>query len=150
NRSPEQPHHRTPDELLPRPAPALELVAQPLVVGLEDVGNIFGVELLRRRREADEIGEQHGDDLALLDHSRSVRRRHGGKKTCPASVVRSIGSQVFAPPPPLGVLSPARARGVLAIAAVVALGIAGFALALALWTAQPSPAASFQGDITAR
>jgi hypothetical protein len=46
NRSTEQRHHRVADELLDRPAPALELVAQPLVVRPEDAGHVLGVELL--------------------------------------------------------------------------------------------------------
>jgi hypothetical protein len=54
------------DELLDRPAPALELAAQPLVVGAEDRGDVFGVEGLRPGCEADEVGEEDGHDLALL------------------------------------------------------------------------------------
>src|SRR5262249_45297956 len=65
NRSTEQRHHGVADELLHRSAPALELVAKPLVVRAQDAGDVLGVELLRRRRETDEIGEEDGDDLAL-------------------------------------------------------------------------------------
>ena len=74
NRSTEQRHHRVPDELLDRPAPPLQLDAQALVVRAQDLGDVLGIELLRGRGEADEIGEEDGDDFPFA-HGESVRRR---------------------------------------------------------------------------
>ena len=48
------------------PPQPLELRAQPQVVRLEHGAHVLGVELLGPRREADEVGEEDGDDLALL------------------------------------------------------------------------------------
>ena len=62
----EERHHRVADELLDRPAAPLELRAQPRVVRLEHGAHVLGVELLGPRREADEVGEEDGHDLALL------------------------------------------------------------------------------------
>ena len=45
---------------------ALELDAQARVVRAEYGTNVLGVELLRRRREPDQVAEEDGDDLALL------------------------------------------------------------------------------------
>ena len=73
-------HHRVADELLDRAAEALELVAQAGVVGREQRPHVLGVELLGARGEADEVGEEDGDDLALLaagESSRRERRRTG-------------------------------------------------------------------------
>ena len=75
HRRAEERHHRIADELLHRSAPALELVAQPLVVGPQDRLHVLRIQLLGLRREADEVGEQDGDDLALsagFAHPRSV------------------------------------------------------------------------------
>ena len=62
----EQRHHGVADELLDRPAAALELGAQTRVVRLEDGAHVLWVELLGARGEADEVGEEDGHDLALL------------------------------------------------------------------------------------
>ena len=72
----EERHHRVADELLDRAAERLELAAQPLVVGAEDRLDVLRVERLRMGREADEVGEDDGDDLALAAcHGPSLRRR---------------------------------------------------------------------------
>jgi hypothetical protein len=65
DRRAEQRHHGVADELLDRPAPALELVAQPLVVRLQDGLDVLRVEPLSAGREADQVGEEHGHDLPL-------------------------------------------------------------------------------------
>jgi hypothetical protein len=65
DRRTEQRHHRVADELLHRPASALELVTQALVVRREDSLDVLRIEPLGRRREADEVGEEDADDLAL-------------------------------------------------------------------------------------
>ena len=64
-------HHRVADELLDGAAVALELLAHVRVVAAELGRDVLGVELLGPRREADQVGEQDGDDLAL-----SPSRRH--------------------------------------------------------------------------
>ena len=69
--------HRVADELLDGAAPALELGAQPLVVRAQERVDVLGVELLGARREADQVGEEDGDDLALpagLGHGPSLGR----------------------------------------------------------------------------
>ena len=66
NRRSEEGHHRIADELLDRPAVALELGAQAGVIRLEHRADILGVHLLGSAREADEVGEENGHDLALL------------------------------------------------------------------------------------
>jgi MoxR-like ATPase len=66
DRSPEESDHRVADELLHRAAEALQLPAQALVVGRKQRANVLRIHLLRPRRETDEVGEEDGDDLALL------------------------------------------------------------------------------------
>jgi hypothetical protein len=63
-------HHGVADELLHRAAVTLELEAHLLVVAGEDRAHVLRVELLGLRREADQVGEQHGDDFALLPRAR--------------------------------------------------------------------------------
>src|SRR5207245_8332133 len=65
DRRTEQRHHCVADELLHHPAPALELVAQALVVRREDSLDVLRIEPLGLRREADEVGEEDGENLAL-------------------------------------------------------------------------------------
>ena len=77
HRRSEQRHDRVADELLDRAAVALELGAQPFVVGPQDLLDVFRVELLRPRREADEVGEKDRDNLALstrFGHALSLGR----------------------------------------------------------------------------
>ncbi len=56
----------SPDELLHRPAVALELRAQPRVVRPDPRPHILRVRLLRGGRETDQVTEQDRDDLPLL------------------------------------------------------------------------------------
>ena len=65
-RSAEESHYRVSDELLHRAAVALQVRAHSLVVRAEDRPHVLRVELLGLRSEADEVAEEHGDDLALL------------------------------------------------------------------------------------
>ena len=71
NRRAEQRHHCVADELLHRAAETLELRAQTLVVGTEDRLDVLRIELLGACREADEVGEEDGDDLPF-----APRRSH--------------------------------------------------------------------------
>ena len=67
HRRSEDRHHRIADELLYRAAEALELVPQAGVVGAEQRAHLLRIHLLGARREAHEIGEEDGDDLALFE-----------------------------------------------------------------------------------
>ena len=69
-RSAEDRHHRVTDELLHRAAISLDLLPQPSVIGPDPRPDVLGVSRFRRRREADEVAEQHRHDLALLLHPR--------------------------------------------------------------------------------
>jgi hypothetical protein len=57
--------HRVADELLDRAAPALELGPKPLVVRPQERVDVLGVERLGACSEADEVGEEDGDDFSL-------------------------------------------------------------------------------------
>ena len=65
-RGAEERHHGVADELLDGAPEPLELTAQVRVVGPEQRADVLGVELLGPRGEADEVGEEHRDDFALL------------------------------------------------------------------------------------
>ena len=65
NQGAEDRDDRVADELLDRPAPALELLSETLVVRAQDGVDVLGVERLGARGEADEVGEEDRDDLAL-------------------------------------------------------------------------------------
>ena len=76
DRRAEDRHDRVADELLDRPAEALELGAHARVVGLEQAPHVLGIHALGPRREADEVAEEARDDLALL-----ARARFGDRAT---------------------------------------------------------------------
>ena len=65
DRRAEDRHHRVADELLHGAAALFELGAEPLVVRPKDRLHVLGVERLGARREADQVGEQGGNDLTL-------------------------------------------------------------------------------------
>ena len=62
----EQRHHRVADELLHRAAETLELPAQVLPIRREQRSHVLWIEPFCLRRKPNEVGEQHGDHLALL------------------------------------------------------------------------------------
>ena len=64
--SAEERHDRVADELLDRAAEALEVPAHPLEERREQRAHVLRVEALGARRRADEVAEEHGDDLPLL------------------------------------------------------------------------------------
>ena len=82
DRGAEHRHHRVADELLHRAAEALELVAQPRVVRPEQRAHLLGIHALRARGEADEVGEEDGDDLALLEPRLLVDARAARRRRC--------------------------------------------------------------------
>jgi len=59
-------HHRVADELLDRAAEALDLRLDLGVVRAQHRPHVLGIGLVRARGEADEVDEEHGDDLPLL------------------------------------------------------------------------------------
>ncbi len=75
DRRAEQSHHRIADEFLDGAAVPLQLTTQPCVVRRKQRAHILGIHRLHARREADEIGEQDRDDLALLPGRRGLLER---------------------------------------------------------------------------
>src|SRR5437899_1896256 len=77
-------HDRVADELLDGAAEALELGSELCVVRVEHAAHGLWIELLRLRREADQVGEEDRDDLALLaarsggGERRSTRKAEAG------------------------------------------------------------------------
>ena len=69
DRRTEHRHHRVADELLDDAAEALDLRAHPREVGRQDRPDVLRVEALGAGREADEIREEDGDDLPLLEQA---------------------------------------------------------------------------------
>ncbi len=59
-------HHGVADELLDDAAVGLDVLVPAQEVGVDDRADVLGVELLRQHGEVDEVGEQDGDELALL------------------------------------------------------------------------------------
>ena len=93
DRSPIHGHDGVADEFLDRPAVALDLLANPRVVGPQARANVLRIGLVGRGREVDEVAEQHRDDLPLLgqhvrqsslrDGTRPARRRRCGASARP-------------------------------------------------------------------
>jgi hypothetical protein len=61
-----QGHHGIADELLHRPAIALQVRPQPGVVGGQQATDVLDVQLLGSAGEPDQVAEQHAHPLALL------------------------------------------------------------------------------------
>ena len=77
------------DELLDRAPVALELLAQPGVVGTDARPDVLRIGGLRSGREADEVAEEDGDDLALLAQGGGPSRaQRGGAETAELEAVR--------------------------------------------------------------
>ena len=93
DRRAEDAHHGIADELLHAASVALELAADVRVVRHEECADILGIELLRARREPDEIDEEDGHDATLLTRARGLAEgaTHTRCRTwrCPGSAVRS-------------------------------------------------------------
>lgn len=66
HRRSEDRHHRVADELLYGAAEALDLLFHARVVGTKRCTDILGIGLVGARGEADEVDEEHRDDLPLL------------------------------------------------------------------------------------
>ena len=68
-------HDRVADELLDRAAVAVDDLLAVLEVARQELAHVLGVAALGERREADEVGEQDGDQATL---------RHGSRGACDA------------------------------------------------------------------
>ncbi len=80
NRRPEHGHHGVADELLDGASEALQIGLDPFVVCAQHGADVLRVGSVGPAREADEVDEEHGDDLPLLpDGSRSLERASTGK-----------------------------------------------------------------------
>ena len=86
----EERHHRIADELLHRAAETLELGPDPLVVAGEQRADVLRVEALRLGRRADQVAEEHGDDLPLLPRRRRRARESRTAGAAEAEVVRAL------------------------------------------------------------
>ena len=82
NRGTEHGHHGVADELLDRAAEALELVAQPRVIRPEQRAHLLGIHALGARGKADEVGEEDGHDLALLEPRVLRRLQEAPRRRC--------------------------------------------------------------------
>ena len=70
-------HDRVADELLHRAAVELDQPPAEVEVAREQLANLLGIARLREAREADQVGEQHGDEPALGRGSLSCGRDLG-------------------------------------------------------------------------
>ena len=87
DRRAEDGHDRVSDELLDRASVSLDLRAKPRVVRRERRADVLRVEPLRPAREADEVGEEDGDDLPFLARGRRVRDEGGTAHAAEAEAV---------------------------------------------------------------
>ncbi len=93
DRRAEHGHDRVADVLLHGASEALELRAHAGVVRLQQPADVLWVHALRAGREADEVAEEAGDDLALLARCRRDRERRAalGAELGVLGVLRSAG-----------------------------------------------------------
>jgi hypothetical protein len=94
DRGAEQGHDRVADELLDSAGAALELGPKLDVVRVENRAHLLRIELLGPAREADQVGEEDGHDLALLTACRRLTEERGatGKaETRPARIRLAAG-----------------------------------------------------------
>ena len=77
HRHAEDADHGVADELLDGAAMGLDDRTHRVVVAAQQGVDVLGVGLLRERREADEVAEETGDDLAFLRRARRPRKRPG-------------------------------------------------------------------------
>jgi hypothetical protein len=77
-RRPEHRHRRVADELLHRPAEVLQTLAQDCVERGQRTADVLDVHPLAAAGEADEVGKEHRDHLALLDRGDVGQGRAAG------------------------------------------------------------------------
>ena len=75
-------HDRVADELLHRASVGLDLLSQAGVVGAQACSHVLGVSLLGGSGEPDQVAEEDGDDLSLLEGGASGRlgERRGAER----------------------------------------------------------------------
>jgi hypothetical protein len=83
-------HDRVADELLHEAAEPFDLDPKALVIAAEDGAHVLRVEGFRARCEADEVGEEDGDDAPFLVLSRSVGRECGSASRAEIRVFRAL------------------------------------------------------------
>src|SRR5581483_4972703 len=77
DRRPPDGHRRVADELLDRAAVELDEPAASVEVAGEELARVLRVAALRGGGEADEVGEEHGDEASLGRGSGGSERRRG-------------------------------------------------------------------------
>ena len=90
NGSAEDGHDGVADELLHRAAEALDLRADARVIRREHRAYVLRIELLGAAGEADEVGEEDGDDLALLARGGPLGLERGTARHAEARAVRVL------------------------------------------------------------
>ncbi|MBM2823300.1 MAG: hypothetical protein HW413_2046 [Thermoleophilia bacterium] len=80
-RCPPDRHHGVPDELLDGTAVELDQASGRVEVAREELARVFGVALLGRCGEPDQVGEENGDEAALRGRS-SLRGRRRRRSRC--------------------------------------------------------------------
>ena len=102
-------HHGVADELLHRPAIAVDGLPGEVEVAGQEVARLLGVAVLREGRGADEVGEEDADESPLGDRGRCWRRlRLDGPDRCTRRGVESGAAR--AAEPILGVVAGATVR----------------------------------------
>ncbi len=86
DRGAERGDHRVADELLHRPAEPVDLLGHRVEVGTQHGAQVLGIQARRHLGRGGQVGEEHGDDLALLD-LHAGRRRIEGRAAAPAEAV---------------------------------------------------------------
>ena len=93
----EQRHDRVADDLVDLPAEGGDVGDEALEAAVDEVLHLLGVHRLRKAGEADQVGEQHGDDAALVARGRheAVPARWGRTVRPPAAVVPHDGQTSY-------------------------------------------------------
>ena len=70
--------HRIADEFLQDAAMLYDGLTRNVVVPSQQVPDVLGVECIAERRRSGDVGEQHGDDAALLGHWLTLEKTDAG------------------------------------------------------------------------
>jgi len=80
-------HHRVTDEFLDRAAVALDLLPEARMVWTEAGTHVFRILLVRGCGEADQVAEEHGDHLPLLERERRLSDKRRGAEAAESKPV---------------------------------------------------------------
>ena len=94
DRGAEHSHDRVTDELLNRGTITFQLAPQPTVIGAESSHDVFGVSPVSPAGRADQVAEEHCDDLPLLGQAPGTLGQH------PAAVSTEMSSRSGLSPAP--------------------------------------------------